>query len=132
MKIKKLNIMPSLKKHCMMMVIDSKQSQAILLTLQCEMSESLRQTLQQNLHNYSIRTIKRTFPSRTNSKKLELQMVSDYLQLVFISNGAWFTLKGNVTDKLSNTCATKNPHATPTILFHDCKVTVKHASAVQV
>jgi hypothetical protein len=97
LKIKHLNIMPSLKKHCMMMVIDSKQSQAILLTLQCEMSESLRQTQQQNLHNYSIRTIKRTLPSRTNGKKLELQMISDYLQLVFFSNGAWFTLKGNVT-----------------------------------
>jgi len=78
-------------------VIDSKQPQAILLTLQCEMSESLRQTQQQNLHNYSIRTITRTLPSRTNGKKLELQMVSAYLQLVFFSNGAWFTLKGNVT-----------------------------------
>jgi hypothetical protein len=63
----------------MMMVIDSKQSQAILLTLQCEMSKSLKQTQLQNSHYYNLRAIKRTLPSRTNGKKLELQMVSDYL-----------------------------------------------------
>jgi len=71
------------------------------------MSKSLRQTQQQNLHNYSITAIKRTLPSRANGKKLELQMVSHYLQLEFFSNGTWFTLKDNATDKLSNTCATK-------------------------
>jgi len=73
------------------------------------MSKSLRQTQQQNLCNYSITAIKRTYPLRTDGKKLELQMVSDYLQLMFSSNGACFTLKGNVTDKLSNICATKIP-----------------------
>jgi hypothetical protein len=105
----------------MMMVTDSKPSQEILLTLQCETSESLRQTQQQNLHNYSIRTIKRTLPSRTNGKKLELQMISDYLQLVFFSNSAWFTLKGNVADKLSNTCTTKIPMQLQQFFFMTAK-----------
>jgi hypothetical protein len=41
-------------------------------------------TQKQNLRNYSITALKRTFPSRTVGKKLELQMVSDYLQYLVL------------------------------------------------
>jgi len=85
------------------------------------MSKSLRQSQQQNLHNYSITVIKRALPSRTEGKKLELQMESDYLQLTFFSNGACFTLKGNITDKLSNTCATKIPMQLQQFFFMTAK-----------
>ena len=51
-------------------------------------------------------------------------MVSDYLQLVFFSNGTWFTLKGNVTE-IKQYLRYKNPHTNPKILFHDHKVIVR-------
>ena len=74
-----------------------------------------------------LRAIKRTLPLRTEDKKQELQMVSDYLQIVFSSNGARFTLNGNVAHKRSDTFVTKIPMQRKTILVHDLEDTVRHA-----
>ena len=102
-----------------------KAVQAILLNLQCEMSKSLKHrnktyitTVLQPLKNSSLEN---RWQKTRNADGFWLSPTCVFLEWCMVY------IKRQCNRQIKQYLRHKNPHATLTILFHDCKVTVRHA-----